>query len=74
VAGRFADLLRDSQVSVTHIKGRRGRIYRSRLVGLTETEARRACKTLKASKIDCLVVQVGSKTAAKAAARQVASN
>ncbi len=38
----LSDLRRDkdTRVVITHIKGKRGRIYRSRLVGLTEAKAR----------------------------------
>jgi hypothetical protein len=48
---------------IPHFKGRRGRIYRSRLVGLTEAKARSACRHLEKAKVDCLVVRVGRKIA-----------
>ena len=52
------DLLGDSRLMVTYFDGRRGRIYRARLVGLSETVARSACQRLQSIKTDCLVVQV----------------
>ena len=62
-AERFPELLEDTRVMITHFKGQRGRIYRSRLVGLTETKARTACRRLEKAKVDCLVVRVGRKIA-----------
>lgn len=62
-AQRLPDLLEDTRVMITHIKGRRGRIYRSRLVGLTEAKARVACRRLERKKVDCLVVRVGPRLA-----------
>jgi D-alanyl-D-alanine carboxypeptidase len=51
------DLLGDSKIKITHVRGRKGRIYRARLVGLQEAAARSACKRLKSADTDCLVVQ-----------------
>jgi D-alanyl-D-alanine carboxypeptidase len=62
-AKRLPDLLENSRVTITHIMGQRGRIYRSRLVGLTEAKARTACRSLSKKKVDCLVVRVGRKLA-----------
>ncbi|MCH7795858.1 MAG: D-alanyl-D-alanine carboxypeptidase [Proteobacteria bacterium] len=62
-AKRFPDLLEDTRVMITHVKGQRGRIYRSRLVGLTEAKARTACRRLEKAKVDCLVIRVGRKIA-----------
>jgi D-alanyl-D-alanine carboxypeptidase len=62
-AERFPELLEDTRVMITHFKGQRGRIYRSRLVGLTEAKARTACQRLEQAKVDCLVVRVGRKIA-----------
>jgi D-alanyl-D-alanine carboxypeptidase len=56
-AERLPGLLDNSRVVITHIKGRRGRIYRSRLFGLTEAQARAACQNLEKAKVDCLVVR-----------------
>ena len=62
-AGRLPDLLGNSRVTITHIKGQRGRIYRSRLVGLTEAKARAACRSLAKKKVDCLVIRTGRRLA-----------
>jgi len=62
-AERLPELLQDSQVKITHIKGKRGRIYRSRLTGLTETKARAACRSLAKEKVDCLVIRTGRRLA-----------
>jgi len=62
-AERFPELLEDTHVMITHFKGQRGRIYRSRLVGLTEAKARTACRRLEKAKVDCLVIRVGRKLA-----------
>jgi D-alanyl-D-alanine carboxypeptidase len=73
-AQKAPDLLGAARVRVTHFKGRRGRIYRSRLVGLEEARARAACRRLVEVEIDCLVVRVGAKVALKQADEQVAAN
>jgi D-alanyl-D-alanine carboxypeptidase len=57
------DLLANSRVTITHVKGQRGRIYRSRLIGLTEAKARSACRRLEKKKLDCLVIRSGRKLA-----------
>ncbi len=62
-AERLPELLEDSQVTITHIKGKRGRIYRSRLTGLTEAKARAACRSLAKKKVDCLVIRTGRRLA-----------
>jgi len=62
-AKRFPGLLEDTRVMITHVKGQRGRIYRSRLVGLTEAKARAACRRLEKAKVDCLVIRVRRKIA-----------
>ena len=62
-AQRLPDLLEKSRVTITHIQGQRGRIYRSRLVGLTEAKARAACRSLKKKKVDCLVIRIGRRLA-----------
>jgi D-alanyl-D-alanine carboxypeptidase len=73
-ATRAPDLLSDAQVLVTDIRGQRGRIFRARLIGLSETGARDACSRLKAAKVDCLVVQVDANTAFQSNRRQIAVN
>lgn len=48
---RLPDLLGDARVVVDQ----GGKYYRARIVGLSETDARSACKQLKAQKTDCMV-------------------
>ena len=62
-AQRLPDLLENARVTITHIQGQRGRIYRSRLIGLTEAKARAACRSLTKAKLDCLVIRVGRRLA-----------
>ncbi|MHA1153696.1 MAG: serine hydrolase [Alphaproteobacteria bacterium] len=62
-AKRLPDLLENTRVTITHIQGQRGRIYRSRLVGLTEAKARAACRSLAKKKVDCLVIRTGRRLA-----------
>jgi D-alanyl-D-alanine carboxypeptidase len=60
---RLPELLENTRVTITHIQGQRGRIYRSRLIGLTEAKARAACRSLTKKKLDCLVVRTGRRLA-----------
>ena len=62
-AERLPDLLENSRVTITHTQGERGRIYRSRLIGLTEVKARAACRSLTKKKVDCLVIRTGRRLA-----------
>ena len=62
-AERLPELLENTRVTITHIKGKRGRIYRSRLIGLTEAKARAACRGLAKKKVDCLVIRTGRRLA-----------
>ena len=55
-------LLADAELSVTHVRGARGKLYRSRLVGLSKRDARQACRKLRSLKVDCMVVRVGRST------------
>lgn len=73
-AARAPELLGKARVLVTDIRGQRRRIYRARLVGLSESGARDACSRLKAAKVDCLVVQVDASTAFQSVDRQIAVN
>ncbi len=57
VARRFPNILSDTEIVVPYIDGRNGRIYRARLMGLSKTQARGACRRLKSARVDCLVVQ-----------------
>jgi D-alanyl-D-alanine carboxypeptidase len=73
-AQRVPKLLGGSRVLITHVKGQRGRIYRARLGGLTESNAREACRELEAAKVDCLVIQVRTTLAARQSQARVAAN
>ena len=56
-AVRLPDLLSNANVAITNITGQNGKIYRARLLGMSESHARTACTQLKALQTDCLVVQ-----------------
>ena len=56
-AVRLPDLLADASVAITNVKGQNGKIYRARLLGMSEGHARTACRKLKALATDCLVVK-----------------
>ena len=56
-ASRIAPTLRRSRISVKSSAARGKRIYRARLVGLVEANAREACKVLKRRNITCLVIR-----------------
>ena len=64
-AARIPDLLSDAKIHVPWIRGKRGRIYRARLLGLSEADARSACRHLESMKTDCLVVKDRSALALK---------
>ena len=51
------DLLSSARIAITHIRGQRGRIYRARLLDMSEGRARKACQRLASMKNDCLVIQ-----------------
>ena len=69
-------LLADAELSVTHVRGARGKLYRSRLVGLSKRNARQACRKLRSLKVDCMVVRVGrsTKVAFRPAGTSIAAN
>jgi len=73
-ATRAPELLGDARVLVTDIRGQRGRIYRARLIGLSESGARNAGDRLKAANVDCLVVLVNANTAFQSTGRNTAVN
>ena len=56
-AQKFPEIFGRTKVMIPTIKGRRGRIYRARLMGLSEERARSACRHLTSARMDCLVVQ-----------------
>jgi len=71
---RVPDLLGETKIHVPSIRGQRGRIYRARLLGLSETDARGACRQLAALKTDCLVIKDRSALALKKDGSAVATN
>ena len=73
-AASVPDLLGETMVHVPSIRGQRGRIYRARLLGLSETDARVACRQLAAMKTDCLVIMDRSALALKKDGSDVATN
>ncbi len=56
-AGRLPDLFADASIAITNVKGQNGKIYRARLLGMSEGHARTTCQRLKALRTDCLVVR-----------------
>ncbi len=50
------DILLDANIAVSKRRGRNRTFYRARIVGLTLTEAREACRVLESRRQDCLVV------------------
>ncbi|MDH3593413.1 MAG: D-alanyl-D-alanine carboxypeptidase [Rhodospirillales bacterium] len=56
-AERLPGILGDTQVVIPLVQGVQGPLYRARLMGLSKTKARTACRRLKSLEIDCLVVQ-----------------
>ena len=57
VAVRLPEMLSDASVAITNVKGQNGKIYRARLLGMSEGHARTTCRQLKALSTDCLVVK-----------------
>jgi len=55
-AGRIPALLGDTQVAVIPVDRNGARIYRARLIGLNENDAREACRRLSTQRIPCLAV------------------
>ena len=56
-AVRLPDMLSEANVAITNVRGQNGKIYRARLLGMSQSQARNACRQLKALKTDCLVVK-----------------
>ena len=54
---KLPDLLGQTKIVIPTTKGKRGRLYRARLMGLSEDRARKACKRLRSARMDCLVVR-----------------
>ncbi len=53
---RFPALLANTRGAVTHVVHRGTRFYRARLLGMTEVDARKACRRLKQHRVPCLAV------------------
>ncbi len=58
-AVRVVPGLMRTRVSIVASAGRRGTLYRARLLDMSERKARRACARLKRKKMDCLVLRNG---------------
>lgn len=54
--GHLSDLLTGAEAQVEALERRTGRIFRARLVGLSEQEARSACLSLKQRQLPCVPV------------------
>ena len=54
---RVPDLLAQTSLAITNVKGQRGKIHRARLVGMSKGSARTACRRLKEMKTDCMVIR-----------------
>lgn len=57
-AEKAAGLLRDARVVVLERTNDSRRLFRARIIGLTEKDARAACRVLESKKMPCLVVQL----------------
>ncbi|WP_022729254.1 D-alanyl-D-alanine carboxypeptidase [Fodinicurvata sediminis] len=59
MAGKAAERIRGlslEHVAVSSTQGTKGALYRARLIGLAENQAKGACKSLSSEGMDCLVV------------------
>ncbi len=56
-ARKLPKILGGTHMLIRKIKGRKGLLYRAQLVGLSEKQARLACRRLKSAKIDCMVIR-----------------
>ncbi|MGO1118110.1 D-alanyl-D-alanine carboxypeptidase [Rhodovibrionaceae bacterium A322] len=55
--GKVPDIMNTAQVAVTPRKSKNGTLYRARLVGLSESTARNACRQLEKKAVNCLVIR-----------------
>jgi D-alanyl-D-alanine carboxypeptidase len=62
-AARKARVLLGTRVAIVPSEGDDGQVFRARLIGLSESQARDACRMLKRRKVGCLVVRSGEETA-----------
>ncbi len=56
-AEMLPEVLAGTRLVIPQVQSDRGRLYRARLMGLSEGKARKACLRLRSLDIDCLVVQ-----------------
>ena len=56
-AEMLPEVLAGTRMVIPQVQSDRGPLYRARLMGLSETKARKACLRLRSLDIDCLVVQ-----------------
>ncbi|MGF1612210.1 MAG: SPOR domain-containing protein [Kiloniellales bacterium] len=55
-AQRLPSDLRQARINISPMADKEGRVFRARLMGFDEADARRACSRLEALKISCYVV------------------
>ncbi|MGH8556392.1 MAG: SPOR domain-containing protein, partial [Methylococcales bacterium] len=51
-----SESLRHSRTEISPVRGKKGNIYRARLVGIAKQQAHKACKILLAKHISCMTV------------------
>lgn len=51
------DLLRNHPIDLNRVSTRKGSLYRARLLSFSEGDARAACRSLKAKRMDCMVLR-----------------
>lgn len=54
-----ASALAEGTIAVVPLKGRKGPLYRARIVGLDKRQAEAACRALKVRKGQCMVLRIG---------------
>jgi D-alanyl-D-alanine carboxypeptidase len=55
-ATKAVPMLQANPVSIQRDEASRSNLYRARIVGLSEEDARKSCRTLKRKKVDCLAL------------------
>jgi D-alanyl-D-alanine carboxypeptidase len=58
--GKARGALSDGTIAVVPLKGRKGPLYRARIVGLGKTQAEAACRALKVTKAQCMVLRMSN--------------
>ena len=72
-AKRVPELLGNSRIWVSQIKGKKRRMFLARLVGLSKSRANEACVKLRSEKMDCLAIKL-NKTVQVALNKSTASS